>query len=100
MTMRPLPPLGLTVAFALLSGTVLALRLPTIPPPWLIVAVLALGMVARARGALTIAIANNASTPLLDAALHPILLGTGRETIRGDRKSDVRGQRESVRVNI
>src|SRR3546814_15779741 len=37
--------------------------------------------VARARGALTIAIANNASTPILEAALHPILLGTGREII-------------------
>src|SRR3546814_7045724 len=50
VTTRPLPPLGLAVAFALLSGTVLALRLPTIPSSWLVVPVLALGMVAWLRG--------------------------------------------------
>ena len=38
---------------------------------------------ARERGALTIAIANNAGTPLLDAAEHPALLETGSEVIGG-----------------
>ena len=38
---------------------------------------------ARARGALAIAIANNAATPLLEAADHPIWLDTGPEPIAG-----------------
>ncbi len=48
-TARPPAPLGLMVAACLLSGAVLALRLPAIPSPWLIVPVLALGMVAWLR---------------------------------------------------
>ncbi|HEX5452412.1 MAG TPA: N-acetylmuramic acid 6-phosphate etherase [Stellaceae bacterium] len=38
---------------------------------------------ASAAGALTVAIANNRSTPLLDEAAHPILLDTGAEPIAG-----------------
>jgi N-acetylmuramic acid 6-phosphate etherase len=38
---------------------------------------------ARAAGALVVAIANNAGTPLLAAADHPILLDTGPEAIAG-----------------
>lgn len=50
MTTRPLPPVGLMVAACLLSGALLALRLPTIPSVWLIVPLLALGMSAWRRG--------------------------------------------------
>jgi N-acetylmuramic acid 6-phosphate etherase len=38
---------------------------------------------AAARGALTIGIANNRATPLLDEAAHPICLATGAEPIAG-----------------
>src|SRR5207245_2197154 len=38
---------------------------------------------AKARGALTIGIANNSNTPLLDEAEHPIWLDTGPEPIAG-----------------
>ena len=38
---------------------------------------------ARARGALTIAIANNPGTPLLAAADHPIVADTGAEIVAG-----------------
>jgi N-acetylmuramic acid 6-phosphate etherase len=38
---------------------------------------------ARARGVLTIAIANSAGTPMLAAAEHPILIETGAEAIAG-----------------
>src|SRR3546814_17063230 len=38
---------------------------------------------ARVRGALKIAIANNASTPVLQAAQHDIFLGPGSEIISG-----------------
>jgi N-acetylmuramic acid 6-phosphate etherase len=38
---------------------------------------------AGARGALTIGIANNPDTPILDEALHPIWLDTGAEPIAG-----------------
>ena len=38
---------------------------------------------AKARGATTIGIANNAGTPLLDQAEHPILLDSGPEVIAG-----------------
>lgn len=38
---------------------------------------------ARKRGALTVGIANNRGTPLLDEADHPILLDTGAEPIAG-----------------
>ncbi|AJA11666.1 hypothetical protein FG91_00653 [Sphingopyxis sp. LC81] len=55
--------------------------------------------VARARGALTIAIANNASTPILEAALHPILLGTGSEIISGSTRMKA-GTAQKAAVNI
>ena len=55
--------------------------------------------VARARGALTIAIANNASTPILEAVLHPILLGTGSEIIRGSTRMKA-GTAQKAAVNI
>jgi N-acetylmuramic acid 6-phosphate etherase len=38
---------------------------------------------AKARGALTVGIANNADTPLLDEAEHPVRLDTGAEPIAG-----------------
>lgn len=55
--------------------------------------------VARARGALTIAIANNASTPILEAVLHPILLGTGGEIISGSTRMKA-GTAQKAAVNI
>ena len=55
--------------------------------------------VARARGALTIAIANNASTPILEAVLHPILLGTGSEIISGSTRMKA-GTAQKAAVNI
>jgi N-acetylmuramic acid 6-phosphate etherase len=55
--------------------------------------------VARARGALTIAIANNASTPILEAALHPIFLGTGSEIISGSTRMKA-GTAQKAAVNI
>ena len=55
--------------------------------------------VARARGALTIASANNASTPLLEAVLHPILLGTGSEIISGSTRMKA-GTAQKAAVNI
>lgn len=55
--------------------------------------------VARARGALTIAIANNSSTPILEAALHPILLGTGSEIISGSTRMKA-GTAQKAAVNI
>jgi len=65
MTARPLPRFGLMVAACLLLGTLLALRLPAIPSPWLIVPVLGLGLWAwlrrcstlRALGALAVGFA-------------------------------------------
>ena len=38
---------------------------------------------ARARGALTVGLANNAATPLLDAVERPVLLATGPEVLAG-----------------
>ncbi len=38
---------------------------------------------ARARGALTVALASNPGTPLLEAAEHPVLLDTGAEVVAG-----------------
>src|SRR3546814_387676 len=49
--------------------------------------------------ALTIAIANNASTPILEAALHPILLGTGSEIISGSTRMKA-GTAQKAAVNI
>ena len=38
---------------------------------------------ARARGALTVGLANNAGAPLLDAVAHPVLLASGPEVLAG-----------------
>ncbi|WP_432768487.1 MAG: N-acetylmuramic acid 6-phosphate etherase [Sphingopyxis sp.] len=54
---------------------------------------------ARARGALTIAIANNAATPLLGAADHAILLATGSEIISGSTRMKA-GTAQKAAVNI
>ena len=54
---------------------------------------------ARERGALTIAIANNAGTPLLDAAEHPALLETGSEVIGGSTRMKA-GTAQKVVLNL
>jgi N-acetylmuramic acid 6-phosphate etherase len=54
---------------------------------------------ARARGALTIAIANNAPTPILKAALHAIFLGTGSEIISGSTRMKA-GTAQKAAINI
>lgn len=54
---------------------------------------------ARARGALTIAIANNRSAPLLDAATHAILLETGSEIISGSTRMKA-GTAQKAALNI
>src|SRR5947207_12940453 len=54
---------------------------------------------AKARGALTIAIANNADTPLLGEAEHPIRLETGAEPIAGStRMKPGTAQRVALRM--
>lgn len=50
MSARRLPPLGLAVAAAVLLGVLAALRLPVLPPGWVWVAAIALGMCAWYRG--------------------------------------------------
>ena len=54
---------------------------------------------ARAQGALTIAIANNPSTPLLGAASHAIFLETGSEIISGSTRMKA-GTAQKAAVNI
>ncbi len=54
---------------------------------------------ARERGALTIGIANNAGTPLLDAAEHPVLLETGAEVIGGSTRMKA-GTAQKVVLNL
>ncbi|AJA09709.1 MULTISPECIES: N-acetylmuramic acid 6-phosphate etherase [Sphingopyxis] len=54
---------------------------------------------ARVRGALTIAIANNASTPVLQAAQHAIFLGTGSEIISGSTRMKA-GTAQKAAINI
>jgi N-acetylmuramic acid 6-phosphate etherase len=54
---------------------------------------------ARACGALTIAIANNSGTPLLDEADHPILLDTGSEIISGSTRMKA-GTAQKAGLNI
>lgn len=54
---------------------------------------------ARERGALTIGVANNAGTPLLDAAEHPILLDTGAEAIGGSTRMKA-GTAQKVMLNL
>ena len=55
--------------------------------------------VARARGALTIAIANNAGAPLLAICDHPVLLATGAEPIAGSTRLKA-GTAQKVALNL
>ena len=54
---------------------------------------------AKARGALTIAIANNAGTPLLAESDHPILLDTGAEPIAGSTRLKA-GTAQKIALNV
>lgn len=54
---------------------------------------------ARARGALTIGIANNPGTPLLEAAEHPIFLDTGPEAIAGSTRMGA-GTAQKATLNL
>jgi N-acetylmuramic acid 6-phosphate etherase len=54
---------------------------------------------ARRAGALTIGIANNAGTPLLDEAEHPILLDTGPEPIAGSTRMNA-GTAQRITLNL
>jgi N-acetylmuramic acid 6-phosphate etherase len=54
---------------------------------------------ARAAGALTLAIANNANTPMLAAAEHPILLDTGQEPVCGSTRMKA-GTAQKVALNM
>ena len=51
------------------------------------------------RGALTIGIANNPGTPLLDEAEHPILLETGPEPIAGSTRMNA-GTAQRITLNL
>jgi N-acetylmuramic acid 6-phosphate etherase len=54
---------------------------------------------AAAAGALTIGIANNRATPLLDAAAHPILLDTGPEILAGSTRMKA-GTAQKIALNL
>jgi N-acetylmuramic acid 6-phosphate etherase len=54
---------------------------------------------AKARGALTIGIANNRGTPLLDEADHPIWLDTGAEPIAGSTRMKA-GTAQRIALNL
>ncbi len=54
---------------------------------------------AKRRGALTIGIANNAGTPLLDEADHPIWLDTGPEPIAGSTRMKA-GTAQKIALNL
>ena len=54
---------------------------------------------ARERGALTIAVANSARTPLLDAAECPLLIDTGAEAIAGSTRMKA-GTAQKVALNL
>jgi N-acetylmuramic acid 6-phosphate etherase len=54
---------------------------------------------AARRGALTIAVANSAASPLLDAAAHPILVATGAEVIAGSTRMKA-GTAQKVVLNL
>jgi N-acetylmuramic acid 6-phosphate etherase len=54
---------------------------------------------AKARGALTVAIANNPGTPLLAESDHPILLDTGAEPIAGSTRLKA-GTAQKVALNV
>ncbi len=54
---------------------------------------------AAAAGALTIGIANNGATPLLEAAAHPILLDTGPEILAGSTRMKA-GTAQKIALNL
>ena len=54
---------------------------------------------AKARGALTIGIANNRGTPLLAEAEHPVLLETGAEPIAGSTRMNA-GTAQRITLNV
>jgi len=54
---------------------------------------------ARRRGALTIGIANNPATPILEESHHPILLNTGSEPIAGSTRLKA-GTAQKVTLNV
>jgi N-acetylmuramic acid 6-phosphate etherase len=54
---------------------------------------------AKRRGALTVGIANNRRTPLLEEAAHPILLETGSEPIAGSTRMNA-GTAQRVTLNL
>ena len=54
---------------------------------------------ARAAGALTIVVANNADTPLLDGADHPILADTGSEVLAGSTRMAA-GTAQKIVLNL
>lgn len=54
---------------------------------------------ARENGALTVALANNADTPLLEIATHPILLLTGPEVIAGSTRMNA-GTAQKAALNM
>jgi N-acetylmuramic acid 6-phosphate etherase len=54
---------------------------------------------ARRRGALTVGIANNADTPLLDGADFPVLLATGSEPIAGSTRMKA-GTAQRIALNL
>jgi N-acetylmuramic acid 6-phosphate etherase len=60
--------------------------------------VAAIRAAARA-GALTVGIANNAATPLLEAAAHPILLDTGPEIVAGSTRMKA-GTAQKIALNL
>ena len=54
---------------------------------------------AGSRGAVTIGIANNAGTPLLDAVQHPILIETGTEVVAGSTRMQA-GTAQKIVLNL
>ena len=54
---------------------------------------------AKQRGALTIGIANNRDTPMLDEADHPIWLDTGAEPIAGSTRMNA-GTAQRITLNL
>lgn len=54
---------------------------------------------AAAAGAMTIAIANNAGTPLLEAAAHPLFLDTGAEVVAGSTRMKA-GTAQKIALNL
>jgi N-acetylmuramic acid 6-phosphate etherase len=54
---------------------------------------------AGSRGAVTIGVANNAGTPLLDAVQHPILIETGTEVVAGSTRMQA-GTAQKIVLNL